>query len=68
MKTIDLTVGDSVVLPHGVVLTVLRRKGTERVMLGLLAPAAVRINRQEAKCKTPKAGCVDPWELSREPV
>ena len=67
MKTIDLTVGEAVVLPHGVVLTFVRRKG-EKAVLGLLAPKAVRIDRPEAKSHETKAGRRDPWELSRGPV
>lgn len=68
MKTVDLTVGESAVLPHGVVLTVLKTKGTSKVRLGLLAPPTVRIDRSEAKVKTRRAGQRDPWELSRGPV
>lgn len=68
MKTVDLIVGESAILPHGVVLTVIKTKGDGKVTLGLLAPKTVRIDRPEAKCKVPKAGRVDPWELSRGPV
>ncbi len=55
LTTIDVKRGESVVLPHGVVLTFLKAKdaGTT-AKLGLEAPRSVSIVRPDAKRQEPK--------------
>jgi hypothetical protein len=53
---IELELGQSIVLPHGAILTVCKVK-PDRASLGIAAPPEVRISRPDAKAG-PKPGVV----------